>query len=137
MVLLALGSLRFISEAEHADLLERQDVAEQAADELLARHAAVHGQLAHIDAELPRLPVGGLRAERAAIRSEWRAAQQRAGPLRQAQLEELRAAGAALRREIADGYDQRTAAERHEWLVKATTQQHHAKRRLEQLFNSS
>ena len=41
-----------------------------------------------------------------------------------------------LHREL-HGYDQRTAAERHEWLVKATTQQHHAKRRLEQLFNSS
>ena len=86
-------------EVKHADLLERQDVAEQQADELVVREVAVGRQLATVDAELPRLRPG-LRSERAAARAEWVALQAVAGPLRQAQLAELQAAGRALRKEL-------------------------------------
>eukprot|EP01052_Picozoa_sp_SAG31_P012260 SAG31_NODE_713_length_12651_cov_180.009481_8_plen_192_part_00 len=91
------------AEAKQTELLERQDVAGQMADELIARHAAVKAQLAAVDTELPRLRPG-LRQERAAVRREWAAVQARANPIRQAQLADLRATKDALRREIADSF---------------------------------
>lgn len=93
----------YVAEAKQTELLERQDVAEQMADELIARHAAVKAQLATIDTELPRLRPG-LRQERAAVRQEWAAVQARANPIRQAQLAQLQARKNALRREIADNF---------------------------------